>query len=108
MNSCGSRSCRIYPAEITLQMRLSTALNLVSLAASLLLGGCAPAPSIAVFGATFPDWLFSIAFGVLATVAVHVVLGKRRKRAILAPLALSYPALCALLAMVFWLLVFSH
>lgn len=104
----GIQSCRIYSAVVTLQIRSSTALNLLSLAASLLLGGCAPAPSIAVLGAAFPDWLFCIVFGVLATVVVHVVLGKRGKRACLAPAALSYPALCALLAMAFWLLVFSH
>ncbi|MEX3985496.1 YtcA family lipoprotein [Paraburkholderia sp. EG287A] len=105
---CGILSCRVYRAVLTLQMRSSTALNLVSLAANLLLGGCAPAPSIAVFGAAFPDWLFCIAFGVLGTVVVHAVLGKQGKRAALAPLALSYPALCALLAMAFWLMVFSH
>ncbi|MGU7779043.1 YtcA family lipoprotein [Burkholderia sp. PU8-34] len=95
-------------AVSTLQMRSSTALALVSIAASLLLEGCAPAPSVAVFGAGFPDWLFCIVGGVLGTVIVHVALGKAGKRGFLAPLAISYPALSALLAMAFWLLFFPH
>ncbi|MDY7791317.1 YtcA family lipoprotein [Burkholderia ubonensis] len=92
----------------TLLMRSSTALKSAALAASLSLAGCASAPSLVVFGAAFPDWLFCIVFGVLGTVIVHVVLGKRGKRALLAPLAISYPALCALLAMAFWLFFFPH
>ncbi|WP_243771732.1 YtcA family lipoprotein [Burkholderia sp. D-99] len=97
------------PAVVSpLQMRSSITRKFVPLAASLLLGGCVPAPSVAVFGAAFPDWLFCIVFGVLGTVIVHVVLGKRGKRALLAPLAISYPALCALLAMACWLLFFPH
>ncbi|WP_241022032.1 YtcA family lipoprotein [Burkholderia sp. Ac-20353] len=91
-----------------LPMRSSTALTLVSIAASLLLEGCVPAPSVAVFGAAFPDWLFCIVGGVVGTVIVHVALGKRGKRGLLAPLAVSYPALSALLAMAFWLLFFPH
>lgn len=92
-------------------MRPSTALSFVSITASLLLEGCAAAPSVAVFGAAFPDWLFCIVGGVLGTAIVHVVLGKRGKRgkrALLAPLAISYPALAAALAMAFWLLFFPH
>ncbi|WP_230961507.1 YtcA family lipoprotein [Burkholderia stagnalis] len=100
---------RPLPAAVSpLQMRSSTAQKFVPLAVSLLLGGCVPAPSVVVFGAAFPDWLFCIVFGVLGTVVVHVVLGKRGKRAWLAPLAISYPALAALLAMAFWLLFFPH
>ncbi|AFQ49941.1 hypothetical protein GEM_3550 [Burkholderia cepacia GG4] len=89
-------------------MRPSTALSFVSIAASLLLAGCATAPSVAVFGAAFPDWLFCIVAGVLGTAIVHVVLGKRGKRALLAPLAISYPALATALALAVWLLFFPH
>lgn len=89
-------------------MGLSNALNFISLAASLFLEGCAPAPSVAVFGAGFPDWLFCIVGGIAATSIVHVVLGKVGKRGILVPLAISYPALSALFAMAFWLLFFPH
>ncbi|AOJ85168.1 hypothetical protein WS86_30420 [Burkholderia savannae] len=89
-------------------MRLSISLSFVSIGASVLLGGCATAPSVAVFGAAFPDWLFCIVVGVLATSIVHVVLGKRGKRALLAPLAISYPSLAAAFAMAFWLLFFPH
>ncbi|VWB58707.1 hypothetical protein BLA13014_02604 [Burkholderia aenigmatica] len=92
----------------TLQMRSSIALTIVSIAASLLLEGCAPAPSVAVFGAAFPDWLFCIVGGVLGTVVVHVVLGKCGKRDLLAPVGIGYPALAAVFAMAFWLLFFPH
>ncbi len=101
----------MLPSSVALHiflMRSSTVLSFISIAASLLLGGCVPAPSVAVFGAAFPDWLFCIVVGVLGAGIVHVVLGKRGKRALLAPLAISYPALCALLAMAFWLLFFPH
>ncbi|UMZ12088.1 hypothetical protein I9018_32290 [Pseudomonas sp. MPFS] len=63
-------------------------------------------PSLVVFGAAFPDWLFCIAGGVLATTAIHVVLGRYAVRERIAPLALSYPALAGLLAMLLWLAVF--
>lgn len=89
-------------------MRLSIALNLALIAASLLLEGCASAPSVAVFGAAFPDWLFCIVGGVLGVVVVHVVLDRSRKRALLAPLAISYPALAGAFAMTLWLLFFPH
>ncbi|KVL22092.1 YtcA family lipoprotein [Burkholderia cepacia] len=89
-------------------MRLSISLSFVSIGASVLLGGCAAAPSVAVFGAAFPDWLFCIVGGVLGTAIVHVVLGKRDKRALLTPLAVSYPALATALATAFWLLFFPH
>ena len=90
-------------------MTLSNALRLVTLSAvGLLLGGCTSSPSIPVFGAAFPDWLFCIVGGVAATVVVHVTLGRRGARTLLEPVALSYPALCALVAMAAWLIFFSH
>ncbi|CAB3795781.1 hypothetical protein LMG28614_04222 [Paraburkholderia ultramafica] len=82
--------------------------QILALSGSLLLGGCARAPSIALFGAAFPDWLFCIAGGVAATVAVHVALGKLGARCWLAPVAVSYTALSASLAMAAWLILFSH
>jgi hypothetical protein len=70
------------------------------------LGGCAPSPSVALFGAGFPDWLFCIAGGVAGTVVVHLLLSRRGAQGWLAPVAISYPALCAVLAMAIWLIFF--
>lgn len=67
-----------------------------------------PAPSIVVFGASFPDWLFCLCGGVAGMVAIHLLLRTPEKRAWLAPQLLTYPALTALIAMLIWLLVFPH
>jgi len=90
-------------------MSLSNLLSLAWLSVGgLLLGGCAFAPSIPLFGAAFPDWLFCVIAGVAATVVVHVVLGRCGLRPALAPHAISYPALSAVLAMAAWLIFFSR
>lgn len=75
---------------------------------ALLLCGCARMPSIVLFGAAFPDWLFCMIGGVIATVAVHRVLGATRRVSLLEPLPLSYPALTAIFAVLIWLLVFHQ
>jgi len=90
-------------------MPLSTATRLAWPAcATLSLGGCAISPSLPLFGAAFPDWLFCIVGGVVATVIVHRVLARRRLRGALSPLALTYPALTAIFATTAWLLFFGH
>jgi len=90
-------------------MSLSNVLSLALLsAAGLLLGGCTFAPSIPLFGAAFPDWLFCAVAGVAATVVVHVALARRGLRQALAPHAISYPALSAVFAMTAWLIFFSR
>jgi len=87
-------------------MNLSSVLSFASLsAASLMLGGCAFAPSIPLLGAAFPDWLFCIVGGIVATIVIHLAFGARP---VLAPHAISYPALCALFAMAAWLVFFSR
>ena len=78
------------------------------LLAALPLAGCRLAPSIVLFGAGFPDWLFCMAGGVIATVAVHLALGASKRVALLEPLPLSYPALTAIFAVLIWLLVFHQ
>jgi hypothetical protein len=78
------------------------------LSAALTLSGCRMAPSVVLFGAAFPDWLFCMAGGVAATVVVHVVLSAAKRVAVLEPLPLSYPALTAIFAVLIWLLVFHH
>jgi len=90
-------------------MRLLNILSLASLSvAGLALGGCAFAPSIPLFGAAFPDWLFCVVGGVAATVGVHLMLNRRGLRSALSPHAISYPALSAVFAMAAWLLFFSR
>ena len=75
---------------------------------AVLLGGCALAPSIPLLGAAFPDWLFCIVGGVTGTIIVHLALSRRGAIPVLAPLAVSYPALSALLAMAAWLAFFHR
>ena len=82
--------------------------NLVYPVAGLLLSGCAFTPWVNLFGASFPDWLFCLVGAILSTVVIHVVLSKRRSVALLHPLSLSYPSLTILLALLFWLGLFSH
>jgi hypothetical protein len=59
-----------------------------------------------LFGAGFPDWLFCVAGGVGATVVAHLLLSRQDKQAWLAPIAISYPALGAAIAMAIWLIFF--
>jgi hypothetical protein len=80
----------------------------VSFIASLPLGGCSGTPSIEVFGAFFPAWLFCIAAGVIGTFIVHKLLSERHALGVLNPLALSYPMLMTLLAALTWLLFFRR
>lgn len=44
---------------------------------TVLLGGCAFAPSIPLLGAAFPDWLLCIVGGVAGTTVVHLALSRR-------------------------------
>lgn len=76
--------------------------------ATVLLGGCAFAPSIPLFGAAFPDWLFCIVGGVTGTILVHLALTRRGARSVFEPLAITYPALSALLSMAAWLTFFHR
>lgn len=71
-------------------------------------GGCASAPSVPLFGAAFPDWLLCIAGGVAGTAIVHVLLSRRGRLSVLSPLAVSYCALSAAIAMALWLVFFPH
>ena len=73
-----------------------------------LLTGCAHAPSLVVFGASFPDWLFCITGGVIATTVVHVLRSDRKRLAWLDPVGLSYPMLSALFSLLVWLIFFPR
>lgn len=72
-----------------------------------LLSACSVSPSLPVFGASFPDWLFCLAGGVIATWCLHLFLVKKKK-AWFAPHIIGYPLFTALVAMVAWLLIFSQ
>ena len=71
-----------------------------------MLPGCATAPSMALFGAGFPAWLFCILIGIFLTVAIHVAAGITGVRQWLSPVALSYPLIATLFAMLSWLIFF--
>ncbi|MGN7741541.1 YtcA family lipoprotein [Pseudomonas sp. 22526] len=75
---------------------------------SVLLGGCSMPPSLVLFGAAFPDWLFCVAGGVIGMVLIHMLLGRYDMRQQLGPLALSYPMITALLAVSLWLVLFRR
>jgi len=89
-------------------MHTSKAWHFIGLIPLLWLGGCTTAPSMVVFGAAFPSWLFCLVGGIVSTVIVHVVLGYVHKRDWLTPTALSYPALVAVFSLAGWWLFFPN
>lgn len=89
-------------------MSLLNATKKAAVATSIFISGCAKSPSLPVFGAAFPDWLFCMVGGVLVTIVAHIVLGIYNARDRLQPLSLSYPALVGLSAMLIWLIVFHQ
>lgn len=78
------------------------------IAMATLLAGCTRAPSLVVFGASFPDWLFCVSGGVIATVVVHLLRGDRKRLRWLDPVALSYPLLTALFSLLAWVMFFPR
>lgn len=87
-------------------MPISTRLRQTLLLVSALLGGCSMSPSMVIFGAAFPDWLFCITGAVIGTVVVHALLGEDSRERWLSPVAFSYPVVTALFAMSLWLAFF--
>jgi hypothetical protein len=67
-------------------------------------------PSIGVFGAFFPDWMFCIVGAIVATTVMHQALAAAGwlERAGKMSIAFSYLALTALLAFSAWLLLFQN
>lgn len=70
------------------------------------LTGCSAAPSVALFGATFPDWLLCAGAGCFIMLAIHVLLRGGKFREWLQPAVLVYPCITALATMFLWLLLF--
>jgi hypothetical protein len=80
----------------------------IALIASVLMSGCAYAPSINVLGAYFPDWLFCIVAGVAFTVVIHAILTRLHVVHLLIPSALVYTKVAIFLACAVWLIAFQH
>ena len=72
--------------------------------ASLLLAGCARAPSFDVLGSFFPAWLVCLIAAILLTVLTGWLF--LRLRVALAPPILIYPSLTVLFACALWLIFF--
>jgi protein-S-isoprenylcysteine O-methyltransferase Ste14 len=75
-----------------------------------LLGGCQVTPSVAVLGAFFPDWMFCMLFALLIAVLVDRALTATgwRRHFDHWTLITSYAALCVLVALLSWLVVFQN
>jgi len=78
----------------------------VTAALSVLLTGCARAPSVDILGSFFPGWMIALTLAVFLTFAVRWVLIKVRLQTEVGPLALFYPILLTLLTSVLWLVYF--
>lgn len=78
------------------------------LALVFILAGCSPAPSVVLFGASFPDWLLCALTGVAGMTAIHLLVSRSRYREWLLPAPVVYPCLTALVAMLTWLMVFPN
>lgn len=89
------------------QLARAIAMVTVAAVATVLLQGCAVAPSIGILGAYFPDWLFCIVAGVVLAVALFLILKRLQRDRLLGPPAIVYPTLVTFLALVAWL-VFFH
>jgi hypothetical protein len=69
--------------------------------------GCSTAPSVAVLGAYFPDWLFCIVGAVVLVACLHVLFWRRGLGALLSPPAIVYPSLMVLFAAALWAVGFN-
>ena len=89
-----------------IKIHLAKAIGLAFILLSLT--GCSCAPSIVLFGASFPDWLICSGIGVIAMTLMHTILRKGEHQCWLEPAFIVYPCVTALSAMLTWLLFFTH
>jgi hypothetical protein len=75
--------------------------------APLCLAGCSASPSISVFGAYFPDWMFCFLGGLLLTFMVRAALARLQRESVLGPPAIAWSALLTLFSLSIWLLFFN-
>lgn len=85
-------------------LRRDVAMPLVCLAP---ISGCALSPSVNILGSFFPAWLISIVVGLVLALVVWRLLVAVDIAAHLAPPALVYPSLAALLIFTSWLVLFG-
>ena len=77
------------------------------LPAAFVLGGCAAAPTLDVFGSYFPAWMACIVIGLLATVVARLLLIGLGIDAHLRPKAVINPCLALLFTLAAWLIFFK-
>jgi len=87
-------------------MKRRTCGRALLLGGSVLLAGCARAPSVDILGSFFPGWMICLTIGVFLTFAVRFLLVKLRIETEVGPLALFYPSLLTLCTCVLWLMYF--
>ncbi|HTY56115.1 MAG TPA: YtcA family lipoprotein [Candidatus Binataceae bacterium] len=68
--------------------------------------GCDPIITIA--GANFPSWLLCLIAGAILTAFIRPLLAVTRLEPHLGPLAIFYPSLIAMFAMILWVIFFNR
>lgn len=71
------------------------------------LTGCARSPAFNVLGSYFPGWILCIVLGIVAAVAVRVVLHRFDRERNIAALPLFYVAVALAVACMLWLIAFE-
>lgn len=71
------------------------------------LSGCHLSPSIDVFGAFFPAWVFSMAFGFAAVLVARAFLVSKKMTREISFLPVVYTALWILFSCAFWIMFFK-
>jgi hypothetical protein len=79
----------------------------LSLAAPLVLVGCAHAPEYSIFGSFFPAWIFCSAGGLLLAAGARVLIARTVIAEHLAAPVLLYLSIAVFLASILWLLFYS-
>ncbi len=75
------------------------------LALCLPLIACTQAPTVPMFGAFFPGWLFCIGAGIIAALLIQAWLARRP--AVWLPPLVTFLTLASLFSFLFWLLFFK-
>ena len=78
----------------------------LSVAASMLLGGCERVPSINFLGAYFPSWMACILIGIALTLAARRALAAGGIDSLIGPRVLVYPALALAFTLGAWVAFF--
>ena len=93
--------------KVKMMCKLWIRLLLIPVIASVL-SGCALSPSIPVFGAAFPGWLFCLIGAALLLGLFHWLVARKQWQECLSPLIISYPGLLFLFAVILWFILFAN